>query len=296
MKHNNEQKAGNIFEMITARVTEQLEKGIVPWHQPWVGGAALAVSFRSGKPYSMLNQMLLGKPGEWLTWNEIQAAGGKVRKGAKSAFCVWTKVVEDRKEEDGTEKKEDALTLRRYLKWFRVFHISDTEGIESKIPPVKANPDLNPIAEAEAIIDGYLSREKGLRFECEKESAEAYYSPSQDKVVIPCLSQYEVVEEYYSTAFHELTHSTMHEKRCNRRETGKVAAFGSKDYSREELVAEMGAAMLVNRAGIESKKSFDNSVAYIGNWLKALQNDKNMVVYAAARAEKAAKYILNEQN
>lgn len=294
--NNTERKAGNIYEMITERIVEQLEKGIVPWHQPWVGGAAMAVSFHSGKPYSMLNQLLLGRPGEWLTWNEIQAAGGKVKKGAKSALCVWTKVARVEKETTAEDEEETQTTCRRFLKWYKVFHISDTEGIASKLEPVQANPNLNPVTEAEAIINGYLAREKDLRFECENESAEAYYSPSQDMVVVPCLSQYQIVEEYYSTAFHELTHSTMHEKRCNRRNENTRVAFGSAAYSREELVAEMGAAMLVNRAGIESEKSFDNSVAYIGNWLKALKNDKNMVVYAASRAEKAAKYILNENN
>ena len=294
-KNTNTKPSGNIYEMITERITEQLSKGVVPWHQPWVGGTAVAISYRSRKPYSMLNQLLLGKPGEWLTWNEIQALGGKVRKGAKSSFCVWTKSftakVETENEDGETEVRREEC---RYLKWYKVFHLDDCEGIPTKIEPVVPNPDLNPIAEAEAVIAGYLSREPHLKFQCDQESASAYYSPSRDMVVVPMLSQYQVTEEYYSTTFHELTHSTMHKDRCDRRAENKLAAFGNKDYSREELVAEIGSAMLCRKAGLESEKAFNNSVAYIKSWLKALKDDAKMIAWAACRAEAAAKFILNE--
>ena len=92
MKTKTENKVAtkNIYEMITERITEQLAKGIVPWQQPWMGGEGMAISYRTRKAYSMLNQLLLGKPGEWLTWNDIQSLGGKVRKGAKSAMCSST--------------------------------------------------------------------------------------------------------------------------------------------------------------------------------------------------------------
>lgn len=298
MKNKTENKvaARSIYDMITDRITEQLAKGIVPWHQPWTGGTALAISYRSRKPYSMLNQLLLGRPGEWLTWNEIEALGGRVKKGAKSSFCVWTKswvVNEESENKDG--EKETHQEERRALKWYRVFHLDDTEGIATKIEPVEARADLEPIAAAEAVIAGYLGREPHLKFTNDKGSSSAYYSPSQDAVVVPMLSQYEIPEEYYSTTFHELTHSTMHETRCNRKVENKLAAFGNADYSREELVAEIGAAMLCNRAGLESERAFNNSVAYIGNWLKALKNDNKMIAWAAAKAEKAAKYILNEK-
>lgn len=79
--------ASNIYQMVTDRIIEQMNVGIVPWQQPWVGGAAMAISYTTRKAYSMLNQLLLGKPGEWLTWNQIQAKGGRVNPGAKSRFC-----------------------------------------------------------------------------------------------------------------------------------------------------------------------------------------------------------------
>lgn len=295
-KTENKVASKSIYEMITDRIIEQLSAGVIPWHQPWAGGEALAISYKTRKPYSMLNQLLLGKPGEWLTWNEIEALGGKVRKGAKSRFCVWTKTYAVKVENETEDGEQEAiLEERRALKWYRVFHLDDCEGIASKIEPVEPRQDLEPIAAAEAVIAGYLEREPGLAFQNDKESGRAYYSPSQDLVVVPMLSQYQEPEEYYSTTFHELTHSTMHEKRCNRKADNKLAAFGNADYSREELVAEMGSAMLCNRAGIEIEKTFKNSVAYIGSWLKALKNDPKMIAWAAPKAEAAARYILNEK-
>lgn len=289
----------NIYEMITERITEQLAAGIVPWQCPWKGGFAPAISYRSRKPYSFLNQLLLGKPGEWLTWNEIQSLGGRVKKGAKSRFCVWTqtytKAVEVPASEDAAaDETKTMMEERRALKWYKVFHLDDTEGIPSKLEVVEPRNDLNPIDAAEAVITGYLNREPGLRFQNDKPSPQAYYSPDLDEVVVPMLNQYEIAEEYYSTTFHELTHSTMTEKRCNRKSENKRAAFGGADYSREELVAEMGAAMLCSSAGIDCERAFKNSVAYIGNWLKALRNDVRMIAWAAPKAEAAARYILNE--
>lgn len=113
-------------------------------------------------------------------------------------------------------------------------------------------------------------------------------------VVVPRLSQYQLTEEYYSTAFHELTHSTMAESRCNRKSDCQITRFGDTDYSREELVAEIGSAMLCNCLGVENEKAFRNSAAYIQGWLKALNSDPRMIVWASSRAEEAAQYILGD--
>lgn len=292
----NKVKDTDVYSIITDKIIEQLSQGIIPWQKPWVGGDALAISYSSRKPYSMLNQLLLGKPGEWLTWGLIQQLGGKVKKGAKSSICVWTKTELKKVETENAEtgEKEESVETRRYLKWYRVWHLDDCEGIPTKIEAVGANPNLQPIDEAEKVINAYVERETpdGFSFINNRESASAYYSPSMDQVVVPMLSQYQVTEEYYSTAFHELTHSTMKASRCDRTAENKIAAFGDEDYSREELVAEMGAAFLCNKTGLNSEKAFKNSVAYIQHWIKALQNDKKMISWAAARAAKAANYIL----
>lgn len=282
--------------MVTDRIIEQMEKGIIPWRKPWVGGEGVAISYTSRRAYSMLNQFLLGKPGEWLTWKQVYDNGGKVKKGAKSRFVVFYSWVTEKDEQGNPVLNPDSGEPKQFpiLKWYKVFHIDDTEGIESKIEKVEADPKLKPVDRAEEIINGYLRREDGLQFHNERESDKAYYSPSADEVVVPNIRQFSIVEEYYSTVFHELTHSTMHEKRCDRRSENRLAAFGNEDYSREELVAEIGSAMLCNRAGLDSEKAFRNSVAYLQSWLKALKNDNRMMVWAAGKAEKAAKYILNE--
>ena len=113
---------------------------------------------------------------------------------------------------------------------------------------------------------------------------------------LPLFEQFKNSNEYYSTAFHESVHSTMKESRCNRTEErkDKLVAFGSDEYSKEELVAELGSASIMNIIGIETSRSFRNSSAYIQNWLSVLKNDVKFIVSASSKAEKAVKYILNE--
>ena len=117
-----------------------------------------------------------------------------------------------------------------------------------------------------------------------------FYTPSADSITLPHMAQFTATAEYYSTAFHELTHSTGHQSRLNRLE--KVAFLGTEAYSKEELVAEIGAAALVNAAGLETASSFRNSAAYVQNWLSVLKNDKRFIVSASGKAEKAVNLIL----
>lgn len=284
--------------MVTDRIVEQLDKGIIPWQKPWSGACLAdggAINYVSRKPYSFLNQLLLGKEGEWLTFKQIKDAGGNIKKGSKAGMVVFFKQVKMNKtvkNEDGSEKEEQRLVP--ILRYFNVFHIDDTEGVESKIKKEEETGTLIfPIDTAEEVITGYLGREKALKFHNDKLTDRAFYSPSLDMVSVPMLSQYEIPEEYYSTTFHELVHSTKAKSRCDRdSEQHGIAAFGNEDYSREELVAEIGSAMLCNKIGIECEKAFKNSVAYIQGWLKALKNDNRAIVWASSRAEIAAKFIL----
>ena len=141
---------------------------------------------------------------------------------------------------------------------------------------------------AQAVIDDYLSRE-GVKLS-HQEGDRAFYRPSTDEVVLPIRKQFISTAEYYSTVFHELTHSTGHATRLNR--LSKPSFFGAEDYSKEELVAEIGAATLVNHVGIETDSSFRNNAAYIQNWLTVLKDDKRFIVSAAGKAEKAVQLIL----
>lgn len=294
--------SNNVYQMVTDRIMAQLEKGIIPWRRPWTGVGVEdggAINYVTRKPYSMLNQMLLGREGEYLTFKQIKARGGKIKKGAKAGVVVYFSTTTFKKREDENGETETVVEERLYpiLRSYNVFHIDDCEGIESKI---KANenpePKISPIDSAEKVINDYVEREESLKFHNNKPSNKAYYSPVSDTVCVPMLSQYAIAEEYYSTTFHELTHSTMAESRCNRKNENKLAAFGSEDYSREELVAEIGSAMLCNNVGIDCEKAFKNSVAYIQGWLRKLKNDNKMIVWASSRAEKAARYILGESS
>ena len=289
----------NAYQMVTDRILNLMQQGIIPWRKPWHFGAIddgqeQAISYTSRRAYSLLNQWLLGEPGEYLTFNQITERGGTIRKGEKAKFVVFFK--QQTYVEKDPETGEEKLKTYPLLRYYNVWHIKQTDGIASKCPAPGAEPERphGPAAinDAENIIFSYLMRETSLKFQNDKPSGRAYYSPSEDKVVVPMLSQYDSAAEYYSTAFHELTHSTLKANRCNREGENTRAFFGNADYSREELVAEMGAAMLCSHSGIDSDRAFRNSVAYIQNWMQALKNDPKMIVWAASRAEKAARYII----
>lgn len=296
--------ASNVYEIITDRIIEELEKGQIPWQRPWVcvgKGYGKAVSHTNGRPYSLLNQLLLGKPGEYLTFNQCKKEGGSVKKGAKARMvCFWKMLPVDKTDADGKpvmdENGKTAQKIIPYLKYYNVFHIDDCDGIKPKYANVTTPATPATVAEidanAEKLLRDYIARE-GITLE-EVESDEAYYSPAQDLIHLPIRKQFANTAEYYSTAFHESVHSTGHKSRLDRLTTGRAAAFGGSDYSKEELVAELGAASICHALGIETDSSFKNSAAYIQSWLKALRNDKRMIVTAASKAEKAVALIFGE--
>jgi len=277
----------NIYEEITNRIINQLESGIIPWHKPWTGISSGAFNRVSKKPYSLLNQMLLKHDGEYATYKQWDELGGKVRKGEKSEIVVFWKVFEaDDVDKDGKPVNK-AIPLLRYI---NVFHISQVDGIEP------LNRDImvahEPIEEAERIKNEYAKRENILIQE--RVTNKAFYSPVRDYIQVPCKEQYADIKEFYSTLFHEMIHSTGHKNRLGRLSDDVVlAAFGSEDYSKEELIAEMGSAFMLNHIGIETAKTFKNSTAYIQSWLRVLKNDNRFIISASSKAEKAMKYILD---
>jgi antirestriction protein ArdC len=285
----------SVYQIVTDRIVEQMNKGIVPWQRPWHGTQDGAISYTTGKPYSLLNQLLLGKGGEWLTFNQIVQLGGKLKKGAKAGIVTFCKSYT--KEVKGETEEDETTILNKYcLRYYNVYHLDDVEGIDSKLTTEAEKVQHEPIKEAEKVIGEYISRDR-LKFQNDKPSNCAFYRPTLDEVVVPMMEQFEEIAEYYSTTFHELTHSTGHRNRLNRKgfEPGAMVAFGSETYSQEELVAEIGSAMCLNKVGIECDKAFKNSIGYLQGWLKALKNDPKMIVFASAQAEKATKYIFNEK-
>lgn len=282
--------AKSVYEIVTDRIIEQLESGIIPWQKPWTGVRSGAFNRISKKPYSLLNQMLLQHDGEYATFKQWQDLGGHVRKGEKSEIvCFWKIQPVEEEQEDGTKEVKQIPLLRYY----NVFHISQVDGVE----PLQEEElhDIQPIQKADQVLNDYWTREN-ITVE-HKAGDRAYYSPTLDMICLPLFEQFTSANEYYSCAFHESAHSTMKEGRCNRAEDrkGKLVAFGSEEYTKEELLAEISSASLMNIIGIETANSFKNSAAYIQNWLSVLRNDVKFIVSASSKAEKAVKYIMGEQ-
>lgn len=307
-----EQKKFDCYQMVTDKIVALLEKGLIPWAKPWTSGKSIkgpinaAWSHSTGEAYSLLNQMMLADPekdyktiaelmsdvcGEWLTFKQVQEVGGKIKKGAKGRPVVFFKPleVEDKEhtDEDGNPKKKTIPIL----KYYTVFKLDQTEGVNQKYhnKTTEETPEPEKNKTAEEIKDDYL-KHYGIKLN-HVAGDRAYYSPMLDCVVLPKREQFKGSTEYYETLFHELTHSTGHESRLNRLKG--VAAFGDEVYSTEELVAEIGAASILATLGMSNDKTLNNSAAYIQSWLKALKNDKKMIVVASARAEKALDMILN---
>lgn len=282
-----ESKKFDIYEAVTARLIAQLDQGIIPWSKPWTGRADGAISGTTGKAYSLLNQFLLSKPGKYYTFRQASELGGHVRKGEKAQFVTfWKTYPVTRKNDEGEEVTESFPVLRYY----NVFHESQIDGLPASDPqPVQVPTASESAAEADRVIRNYLAF-SGVKLRHANGGDEAYYAPLSDSITLPAKTQFPREDEYYSTAFHEMTHSTGAKSRLDRQIKN---TFADELYSKEELVAEMGAAILVNHCGMESKQSFDNSTAYLQSWIRALKNDKKLAVSAASKAAKAADYILS---
>jgi antirestriction protein ArdC len=264
----------NIYEMVTDKIIEKLESGVIPWRKPWVNGGA--VNWKSQKAYRGINTMLL-EEGEYATFKQITEAGGKVKKGAKSEIVVFWKWIE--KEEEGKIEKIP------FLRYYNVFNIAtQVDGLESK--RVASTFSHDPIEACENIVKGYINSPT-----FSYQSKGAWYRPSQDHINIPPMKDFPNIEEFYATSFHEMIHSTGHTSRLNREGVTTQVAFGSEVYSKEELVAEIGAAMLSGVAQIDMS-TFENSASYIQSWLKVLKDDKTLLVKAGAQSQRAVDYIL----
>lgn len=279
----------NVYQIVTERILKELEKGLIPWRKPWINIRLQTGAYNriTRKPYSLMNQMLLGLEGEYATYKQWNALGGTLKENARSEIVVFWKmqVIQEEKENGEIEEKQIP-----FLRYYRVFHISQIDGIEPL--PKPEIPQVEGIKAGDQLIEEYASREK-IQIK-ETISNEAFYNPRKDMIVIPQKGQFQKINEFYSTIFHEMVHSTGHSTRLNRDSMGK-ASFGTNLYSREELVAETGSAMLMNIIGIETPGTFNNSAAYIQSWITHLQQDEKLIVTASSKAEKAVRYILNGQ-
>lgn len=283
----------NTYQDITDKIIAQMQQGIIPWTKPWICGGQI-LSYATGKPYSLLNRMLLGRTGEYATFNQVQAAGGRVRKGAKADKIYFYKPLINEIETEENGKKVIKQKISLIFRSYNVFHLDDTEGLKPRWTRDKEKiTDNHPDEFAEDIVVKYINRENITLLH--SDSDRAFFSPSQDKVQLPPINMFNSSNDYYGVLFHELTHSTGTKERLNRFLDGPQP-FGSEDYSREELVAEMGSALMLAELGLETKTTHTSNAAYIQNWLKHIKGDSNLVVSAACKAEKAINFILGINN
>ena len=278
------------FEVITNQILRKLEEGVVPWHRPWSSPAGIPKNLVTKREYRGCNFFILSIAGfaspYWLTFRQAVKMGGHIKKGEKGTpvvFWKWMNIKEDDQGEGDGEAIEKSIPLVRY---YSVFNLAQCEGIEA---PKEETPSFewDPIERCEAVVRNMKNPpviSLGMR---------ACYSPSLDTICMPNRELFEKREEYYATIFHELTHSTGHSSRLNRPTIIDICPFGSTNYSREELIAEMGAAFLCAHTGIENK-TIDNSAGYIANWLTKLKNDPKLVIIASGQAQKASDCVLGK--
>ncbi|HSR68786.1 MAG TPA: ArdC-like ssDNA-binding domain-containing protein [Acidobacteriota bacterium] len=273
------------YQVITDQIIELLEQGTVPWRQPWISVAPQ--NLITCRAYRGINPFILACRGFsspfWLTFRQAKQLGGSVRKGQRSAPVVFWKI---HKKED-EESQEEAQTVSvPVLRYYRVFNVEQCEGLPEERIPVIEEREFAPLEIAEKIVAGMPGPP-----EIRHGATAALYLPAKDRVELPRPTCFESSHQYYCTLFHELTHASGSKGRLGRLGGKTPAPFGSADYSREELVAEMGAAFLCGECGIE-QSTLENSAAYISHWLQRLKSDPRLAVIAAAQAQKAADFIL----
>jgi len=281
----------DIYEVITNRFIEQLKRGTVPWQKPWISTVQNIVS---RKPYRGINAFILGTTDRtspyWLTFKQALELGGHIKKGEKSQPVIYYKLLEKRDAGGNPVLRDDGQPIRVPLvRWANVFNLDQAEGIAA--PHITSTQNTGqPLERATAIVkDAKL---------CPifHEGFAALYSPKDDVIRLPAPTTFHSKEAYYQTLFHEMTHATGHEKRLNREGITQPIEFGSPRYSKEEMIAELGASFLANEAGILNQVEFENSAAYLDHWIKRLSDDPKLIVSAASQAQRASDLIRGVQH
>jgi antirestriction protein ArdC len=285
--------AKSVYEIVTERILEKLEAGTVPWHKPWKAAGGWPQNLVSGKEYRGVNVWLLGSQDFsspfWATFKQAKQLGGSVRKGERGTPCILWKWINrsDENAETG-EAETQKIPLVRY---YSVFNVEQCDDISHKRLETQAEEPapFNPIEAAEAIVSGYPEPPTIAH----DGRGSAYYRPATDSIHMPKQETFDSEEHYYATLFHEMGHSTGSESRLARPGVTNPIRYGSHRYSQEELCAEMSSAFLLAEAGIDSGSLMNNSASYVASWVKALRDDKKLVVLAAAQAQRAADHILD---
>jgi antirestriction protein ArdC len=278
----------DIYELITTRFIEQLKHGTVPWQKPWMGVQNIV----SKKPYRGINALILGgsdfESPYWLTFKQAHDLGGKVKNGEHATPVIYYKLFEKRDDQGNLILGSNGRPARiPFIRWSNAFNLDQTEGIAppAQTQAVVQNP-LHPLEKAAKIV------EEAKTCPIYHTGFAAVYSPGEDVIRMPAQKTFRSPESYYQTLFHEMTHSTGHASRLDREGVTLPVKFGSERYSKEELIAELGASFLSNEAGILNQVQFDNSAAYLGSWIEKFQNDHKMIFTASSQAQRSTDFIL----
>ncbi|WP_430817224.1 ArdC family protein [Carboxylicivirga sp. RSCT41] len=216
----------DIYETVTNLIVQRLENGVIPWAMPWKTSNSIPRNLISKKPYRGFNFWYLlsfnfERP-YFLTFNQVKQLGASIKRGSKSFMVIFWKVLE--------VKKDGEIEEIPMLRYYRVFHIDDVEGIdESKIPEDTSHVhEFKTIDSCEELIEKWDDSpviKHGMKKAC--------YIPTLDEVHMPDAKHFYKDEEYYSTLYHEVVHSTGHRKRLKRHQQFPNLNFGSKDYSQD---------------------------------------------------------------
>jgi len=278
----------SIYQIITDKIISKLEQGVVPWQKTWKN--EMPKNFVTNIPYKGINTLLLGlqdyQSSYWLSFRQVKDLSGWVKKGKQSTMVVFWKPVVNHKHQELDDATADVSFLLRYYNVFNLEQVElPDEILKKRITTSSTNLKLIP---AETIIQGYP---KPPAIVHNNFIPNPRYMPKIDRVELQSISNFNTSDDYYASLYHELVHSTGATERLNRKGITDPIQFGSERYSKEELIAEIGASFLCSMSGVEN--TIDNQASYIQNWLHALNNDSRMVLIAASQAQKACDFILN---
>jgi putative DNA primase/helicase len=298
-------KSSKIYDTISQTMIELLESlktNPERWERPWIlsENGLGAHNAQTKRHYSGINQIYLSylclrnnySFNRWLTFKQVHDLGGRVKKDQRAAIIVFSKKIQllenqTGKKQNETEEERGEETLKPRIKfmlnYYNVFNVDQCEGIGEgfSLPYDKTDLEFNPIDSAEEII-----KNSGAVINY-SEQEKAFYTGGLDLISLPLRKQFKSVTGFYQTVFHELGHWTGHRDRLNRK---LFNMFGSEDYAREELTAEMCSVFVNSLCGIDVK--IKQSAAYIESWLMAIKEDKTAFIRSTMQAQTAANYIL----
>ncbi len=282
----------DIYETITNKIINDLEKGQLTWRKPWSSEHMAHNVMRpmrwNDQPYTGVNILVLWSTAAergyqspyWMTFRQALAMKANIRKGEKATQVVYA----DKFSKEETDESGDTKTRTiPFLKSYYVFNASQIEGLSDSFYNLPEKKESNPLQKLSA-IETFIDNTKAEIIT----GTQACYNETRNRIEMPPFESFESVFGYYATLAHELTHWSKHPTRLDRDFERKK--WGDEGYAKEELVAELGSCFLGADLDFEPRLQ-ENHAAYIQNWLQVLKNDKRFIFSAASHAQKAVEYL-----